>query len=458
MLVLPGRTAQAEAVADLLRREHLERGTPWQDMAVLVRSAARSVSLLRRVLAERGVPVEVAGDEVPLPQEPAVAGLLTALRAADGLARAAALEVDGRPDDAGRERQDALDVDRVAELLTGPLVGADALHLRRLARRLRAQERAVLAESDAASHLPRPAEVQLRDAVLDRARTAGLPDAVTWPVRRLADLLDGARAALDEGPEAALWSLWQGATRWRTRLVETSEAGGTDGRAADRDLDAVLALFRQVAHRGERGTAATSVAVLLDELASQQIPADPLDETSVRGGAVRLLTAHRAKGLEWEVVVVADVVDGVWPDVRRRDVLLADDGLGEVRPPGAAGRGSGRRDREPVGRADLADDERRLFFVALTRARRRLVVTAVAEPAEDGARPSPYVGRLRAVPGIRVDRRGARGARRGAGRGVPRRRRPDGSGRGRRTPPDLGGRRRGLPAPAGGPGRRGAGA
>ena len=61
---------------------------------------------------------------------------------------------------------------------------------------------------------------------------------------------------------------------------------------------------------------------------SQQIPADPMRESELRGSAVRVLTAHRAKGLEWDLVVVAGVQEGAWPDVRRRGSLLEPDRLG----------------------------------------------------------------------------------------------------------------------------------
>ena len=69
-------------VADTLRRAHLEDGVPWQKMAVLVRSARLQVPLLRRALTSAGVPVTVAGDEVPLVGEPAVRPLLLLLRCA----------------------------------------------------------------------------------------------------------------------------------------------------------------------------------------------------------------------------------------------------------------------------------------------------------------------------------------------------------------------------------------
>ena len=49
-------------------------------MAVLVRSTITTLAVLRRALVTAGVPVEVAGTDVPLAEQPAVAHLLTALR------------------------------------------------------------------------------------------------------------------------------------------------------------------------------------------------------------------------------------------------------------------------------------------------------------------------------------------------------------------------------------------
>ena len=348
----PSVGAEADAVADLLRREHLERGTPWSRMAVLVRSGARSVPLLRRVLTAAGVPVAVAGDELPLAREPAVAPLLVALRAA--------------------AEPSTLSAVVVRELLLSPLGGADPGALRRLGRELRALDR--LATADELHRLPRPSAELLREAVAD-PRTLLLIDAsVSRPAARLAGLLAAARTALPQGPETALWALWSGSP-WPQRLEAASLAGGPAGRAADRDLDAVVALFATVGRAQER-RAGSGVTSLLDELEAQQIPGDTLADTGVRGDAVRLLTAHRSKGLEWDVVVVAGVQEGGWPDLRRRSSLLEAERLDH----------DGLRD--PADRAQLLADERRLFYVALTRARRRCVVTAVHSPQDDGERPS----------------------------------------------------------------------
>jgi superfamily I DNA/RNA helicase/RecB family exonuclease len=353
----PSVGAEADAIADLLRREHLERGTAWSKMAVLVRSGARSVPLLRRVLTAAGVPLEVAGDELPLAQEPAVAPLLLALRVADDPSE--------------------LTVDAARELLLSPLGGADPSQLRRLGRELRAVDRRA---SDA---LPAPSAQLIRDAIDDPRVLLAMDTAVTRPAVRLAELLASARAALADGPEAALWQLWSGSP-WPERLERASLAGGAAGRAADRDLDAVVALFAAVARASERRQMA-GVGTVVAELEAQQIPGDTLAERGLRGDAVRLLTAHRSKGLEWEVVVVAGVQEGVWPDLRRRSTLLDAERLAPLDEPEL---------RAPADRASLLVDERRLFYVALTRARRRLVVTAVDSGDEDGERPSRFLGEL----------------------------------------------------------------
>jgi superfamily I DNA/RNA helicase/RecB family exonuclease len=363
----PSVGAEADAIAELLRREHLERGTPWSRMAVLVRSGARSVPLLRRVLTAAGVPLEVAGDELPLSREPAVAPLLMALRVA------------GDPAE--------LTTEVARALLLSPLGGADPALLRRLGRELRAADRAsaveVAASGQAPSRLPAPSADLVRAALADPRLLLPVDPRTARPVQRLAALLDRARAALTDSPESALWELWSGSP-WPVRLEAASRTGGATGRSADRDLDAVVSLFATVGRVSDRRRL-TGVGTLLDQIEAQQIPADTLADRGVRGEAVRLLTAHRSKGLEWDVVVVAGVQEGVWPDLRRRSTLLEAERLAPLAEPEL---------RSASARAELLADERRLFYVALTRARRRLVVTAVAGTDADGERPSRFLSEL----------------------------------------------------------------
>ena len=370
--------SETEHVADLLRRAHLEDGVPWSQLAVLVRSGRATIPRLRRALGAAGVPVEVASDDTPLVQEPAVAPLLDALRAVVNL----------RNDDS--EHPDHLDPERAEALLTSALGGLDATEVRALARDLRAREKAAVLDDEQA-RTPRPSPELLRAALLDPAQLDGLRGRGAAKARALAELLRTGRAGLESGgtAEEVLWTLWHG-TRWPHRLRSAVEAGGAAARHAHRDLDAICALF-EVAARAEEQRGHTSVGSFLATLRAQEIPADTLAERGVRGDAVRLLTAHRSKGLEWRVVVVAHVQEEGWPDLRRRSTLLQADRIGAegLLPPLTT-------------RAMLAE-ERRLFYVACTRARERLVVTAVASPEDDGEQPSRFVDELGPTAGARGD-------------------------------------------------------
>nr|WP_241248784.1 ATP-dependent DNA helicase [Nocardioides sp. KC13] len=404
--------AETEHIADLLRRAHLEDGIDWSDMAVLVRSGRNSIPQLRRSLTAAGVPVEVASDETPLVREPAAAVLLDAL----------GVVVDADVESELDERY--VRPERCEELLTGPLGGLDATDVRALTRTLRARfpdvaahdlvRNAVLDPGFAAGRAARPPAAERVEtntvpssADPDRVGLDTPPpsgsggstsgegeERVLGRVRRLAALLAEARAALKDGAgaEQVLWTLWDGA-EWGQRLRAQVESGGPAARLAHRDLDAVVALF-DTAAKIEGRQEFTSVETFLATLRAQEIPADTLADKGVRGSAVRLLTAHRSKGLEWRLVVVAHVQEGAWPDLRRRDSLLGPDRIAPALPDGRHG-----GLLPPLTRSAMLAEERRLFYVAATRARSRLVVTAVKSPDEDGDQPSRFINEL----GLRED-------------------------------------------------------
>ncbi|MFH8723953.1 ATP-dependent helicase [Streptomyces termitum] len=384
----PTASAEAENIADLLRRAHLEDGLPWQSMAVLTRSGA-VLPALRRALTSAGVPVETDAADTPLRHEPAVAPLLLALRAtatADDQHQEEETEgTEGTTASAGAASSCWLATETALELLASPLAGVDPADLRRLGRALRDEERA------AGTKVPPPSDVLLARALAEPERLTAHEPSYARGAQRLGRLLQEARALLAAGgtAEEALWVLWNG-TPWPSRLERAALRGGPTGRNADRDLDAVCALF-ETAARAEERVGGRGALNFLEEVDAQDIAADTLTRRHTRPDAVRLMTAHRAKGLEWDLVVVAGLQEGRWPDLRRRGSLLEADRIGRD---GLA---------EPLTPGALLAEERRLFYVAATRARERLVVTAVKAPAEDGDQPSRFLTELgvepREVPG-----------------------------------------------------------
>ena len=147
---------------------------------------------------------------------------------------------------------------------------------------------------------------------------------------------------------------------------------------AQRTVLAVARFMRFVADWQEarpRETLADFIAYLdIYQQVGGDLDADKQGRVSVDG--VQLMTVYQAKGLEYQAVVVPRLVDGQFPDTRDEQRLLPVELL-KQKPP-----------------ADFAiDEERRLLFVAMTRAKCRLLLTAL-QPAGSRVQPSRFVGEL----------------------------------------------------------------
>lgn len=350
--------AQAQLVADLLRRAHLVDGRPWGSMAVLLRAGGRGLVLLRRTLLAAGVPVATAAGEIPLAQEPAVRGLLVVARIAV---------------DPGRAR-----VEDVHDLLAGPLGRVDILGLRRIQRALRAAARVA---GD-----PRGSAELLLAALTDPAAAAAIPARDRGALDRPGAALAAARTAAAAGApaEQVLWEAWEASGLGPEWAAEAGR-GGARAAAARADLAAVAALFETAADHAQRFPAA-GAGVFLEDFAARELPEPHRMGYAPTGGAVDVITAHRSKGLEWDLVVVYGLQEGSWPDLRLRGSLLGVEELADAV--------AGQELQVASARARALAEERRLCYVALTRAREELVLCAVApdDPVGRGAgRPSRFL-------------------------------------------------------------------
>lgn len=361
--------ACASHIANLLRSAHAEDGLGWDQMAVITGSGHAVAGLARR-LSAAGVPVQVWGDQVALRDEVAVRVLLEVLEAAQALA--------------GGQR---LAPSAALRLLRSPIGGVGALAVRRLGRLLRARHQQQQLQAGC-----QPAQVEVRasaDLLAAELSPAGALDggghlldddpgdlAANPEVQQLLDLralLADLVKMLASGaePTSLLWRAWSG-TNWPQRLQAQALAGGEGAQRANRDLDSVIALF-DVASRANELVGEKGLLVLLSQVEAEQIAADTARESDPRGRGVAVLTVHRAKGLEWPLVVVTGLQEGVWPRIRPPVDLLD------------ASRLSRDELGEPASAASQITADRRAFLLAISRASQHLVVVATSGAGGEGA-------------------------------------------------------------------------
>ncbi|MFD5215707.1 ATP-dependent helicase [Microbacterium sp. NPDC058345] len=352
---------ELDRIAGTLRDWFLTHGVAWQDMAVIAHDT-RQVSMLEAELAAREIPTRAAGVQRPLGDEGAVRDLV-------GLVSLSLLPVDERTPQ------------QLEEALLSPFGGMDAIGLRRLRARLRHQELA----ADGAT----PARELLRRAMADPFPLSLIDAPEARAAARFAKTLREMSTAAEDGETIhdLLWRAWDAAravdgrplqTVWREIALQAT--GGETARA----LDALVALFDAAKRFVERTPNEKPERFVRDILGSE-VPEDTLSAPE-RPGRVTLLTPATALGTQFDAVVVAGVQDGVWPNVRLRGGMLHTWRLADAltaQRTGVEHPAPGVLDRR---RAAL-HDELRLFVRAISRARRRLLVTAVDD---DDLTPSPF--------------------------------------------------------------------
>lgn len=345
------QSEEAQFIAYQFRYAHLIHGTPWSEMAVILRTPGAQALALRRAFSQASIPVSTQSQA--LSGNPAIAPFLLLAEIATG--------------------SKELSVQNCERLLLSEFGGADSVSLRRMRRALLASRQ----EDDL-----RPGSVMLRDAI-DKGDIA-IEGA--QPLIHIHQLLQSARKILrkkNTQAEDLLWEIWSKALTsdgialsesWRNQALR----GGSRGAAADRDLDAIMQLFEEARRFAERFPY-SKAQNFISQISHEDILGDAITAKGQRPDVVEILTVHASKGREWQIVAVAGLQEGVWPNLRQRGSLLGSERLVERMRYGALA----RAELDALAANGLAQDERRLLHVALTRPKSTLIVTAVQKDEEE---------------------------------------------------------------------------
>lgn len=378
--VWAARVQDGLAEAELIAKFLAQRWSPSKSMAVLCRTRSQFTPIVA-ALIERGIPVEVVG----------LGGLLDVPEVADVRAlMSVAL--------------DPTSADRLMRLID--LVGIDAADLDvvwSFAREL-VNARASAGPSGAEPRLAEPllaealSEIVVNFAAFEafcKKYACALSPAGLYQAKRLGRILQEANAAANlELVDFISWA---------------ERALGLDVEAAARvDVNEVgaraLAALRAQATSFKAQNPEAGAQVFLGWLnaAQDQERGLELPEVEPAPGAVQVLTVHASKGLEWDIVVVPGLVEANFPSYRSRPkedyTVLANSWITQVSefphtlrrdydslPPcpfiglsPQAGKdailAAGEEYRSELGKWEVAE-ERRLAYVAYTRARSQLLLT-----------------------------------------------------------------------------------
>jgi superfamily I DNA/RNA helicase/RecB family exonuclease len=340
----PTPARQWGAIARQLRENNLLHNVAWKDMAVIVRSGAQ-IPGIRRALSLAEVPARSAVGATALRDDRAARALLTLV-------------------DVGAGRTE-LTASLASDLLLSPFGALDRLTLRRLRLALRAEE--------LQGGGSRSSDELLVVGLSEPGRFVTIDHRVGRSADRLAQTLSDIRAlARANGSiEELLWLGWERSGLAGVWFDQALSAGITAAEA-NTNLDGILALFTAAKRFVERQPG-TPASVFLDAVLDAEVPEDTLSPQP-NDDAVLVTTPSGAVGLEFDLVVVANLQDGSWPNLRLRGSLLAPQELVRV----LGGIDSTTLDERKL----VLGDELRMFALAVSRARNRVILSSVANEDE----------------------------------------------------------------------------
>jgi ATP-dependent helicase/nuclease subunit A len=349
----PWRRAEARRVARRLREE-VDGGRRQGDVVVLVRATA-SLRILEQALEEEGLTTYVVGGRGYWSQE----------QVRDGLAYLRALA-------------NPLDEEALLGVLASPFAGVDSDGIILLAQAARANGRGVWAQLSGTE---------------DAGWSAELNGEARERLGRFAERFAGERSVATRLGAEVLLERGLAITGYDLAILARP-----DGERRLANLRKLMRLARDYERAEGR-----DLRAFLDFAATQELEAAREGEAPLESeglDAIRLMTIHRAKGLEFAVVCVADL--GREPARNTDPLLIGHDGRVGLRLLTLGGGKSVPALAHEALSAEKvvaeADEERRLLYVAMTRAREKLILSGGIDAGrwpepKPGAAPLRWVAR-----------------------------------------------------------------
>ncbi|TAM91318.1 ATP-dependent helicase [bacterium] len=367
------REREAQAIAMEAERLVAEHGLTYAQMAILLRRKTHAHAYVE-ALAQRGIPARTTGG-VGFYEADEVEEAIAWLRFAD----------------------DPTDDAALLRVLGGGVIGVN--------------EAAIAALAAPHFHEPQAAERRLRfaRAVLAEPLPSTLENEARERIetlRAIADELDGSGSL--PLPEAVQHVLRAGGLEYRYALAPQEDL---NGRQAAANLQRLIEIAQSFARDLPEARIPEFLQYLegLRDVAFDEREADP-----PAADAVTISTIHWAKGREWPAVFVADVTKNVFPGYRPPNPIVWDygertllitrdlDGAPTYHALHARFGASGDASADAWKAREQAE-ERRLFYVALTRARDRVYVCGTVSTTANGDEScSEFLTEVRALAGTRL--------------------------------------------------------
>jgi len=127
-------------------------------------------------------------------------------------------------------------------------------------------------------------------------------------------------------------------------------------------LNYINSLFREVKalSQSQSGLKLTGFLRAIETMRDHGIKLN-VEDLNVKQNVIHLSTVHKAKGLEWDYVFLLHCLDKKWGNNRTRELLPLPEGLLK---------------NTDLSAKEQNEDERRLFYVAITRAKKQLTVSS----------------------------------------------------------------------------------